>query len=788
MIRPTLSLVVSLAILSPVSLHAQQFGGSVAISSDQILVSETGNTNLPGVVYVYARDGDSWREIAQLMVSDDAGPPDGFGSALAADGERLLVGAPAGGGGAGVAHLFRRANTSPHWTAVGRLIAADGAKDDNFGSSVVLDGDVALIAAPGHNEGAGAVYVFARGADRSWRQQAKLVAEDSKAGRRFGSTLAKHGNAVLVASADQRDIAGAVYAFRWDANAGDWVAESTLEVSGLDARSGYGSALALGEGVAFVGAPNLERRVGAVFAFPYNADSTRWESPTRLSPFEARTNARFGSSITLAESGVLIGAPGASSGTGLFYHFEHDAAGDWTRATKVKSETLDGRAAFASAAAVRQGLLVAGALGVDSRAGAAVVMERDDAGIWRERSILINEMRGLPSITGAEVECTDSRAAGFECSNVNIVSFLPIKDIGGVRGTRVNDIWGWTDSETGREYAIVGRTDGTSFIDVSDPYRPVFVADLPKTEGSRSSIWRDMKVYRDHVYIVADAANEHGVQVFDLTTLRSIARPPMTVTPTHTYHGIHSAHNIVINETTGYAYAVGNSGGGETCGGGLHMMNLENPTQPTFAGCFFDTSTGRRKTGYSHDAQCVAYHGPDRDYQGREICLGSNETALSISDVTDKENPIAVAAVSYPNVAYTHQGWLTEDHRYFYMNDEGDEPQGLVEGTRTLVWDVTDLDDPVLIKEHIASTKTTDHNLYIKGNLMYQSNYGSGLRILDISDPANPVEIGFFDTTPYGGSGSWSNYPYFESGVVVATSTGDGVFVLKSASRPTLVP
>ena len=118
----------------------------------------------------------------------------------------------------------------------------------------------------------------------------------------------------------------------------------------------------------------------------------------------------------------------------------------------------------------------------------------------------------------------------------------------------------------------------------------------------------------------------------------------------------------------------------------------------------------------------------------------------------------------------------------------GDEPQGLVEGTRTLVWDVVDLDDPVLVKEYIAETTTTDHNLYIRGDLMYQSNYGSGLRVLDISERENPVEIGFFDTTPYGGGGSWSNYPYFPSGLIIATSMSDGLFVLKATKQPRLTP
>jgi choice-of-anchor B domain-containing protein len=402
--------------------------------------------------------------------------------------------------------------------------------------------------------------------------------------------------------------------------------------------------------------------------------------------------------------------------------------------------------------------------------------------------LVVNERRGFPAVTGGEVVCENSKAANFECGDVNIVSFLPITAIGGGRGTSVNDIWGWTDPQSGREYAIVGRTEGTSFVDITDPYNPNYLGDLPMTEGSRSSIWRDMKVYRDHVYIVADNALEHGMQVFDLTQLRTVQNVPVTFTATYLYDGINSAHNIVINEQTGYAYAVGSSGGGETCGGGLHMISLENPAQPTFAGCFADPTTGRRKTGYSHDAQCVIYHGPDTEHQGKEICMGSNETALSIADVTDKDNPVPLSMITYPNVAYTHQGWFSEDQRFFYQNDEGDEPQGLVEGTRTLVWDVTDLDDPVLVKEYIAETTTTDHNLYIRGDLMYQSNYGSGLRVLDISDPENPVEIGFFDTTPYGGMGSWSNYPYFPSGVIVATSGGEGLFVLKATKQPRLIP
>jgi choice-of-anchor B domain-containing protein len=303
------------------------------------------------------------------------------------------------------------------------------------------------------------------------------------------------------------------------------------------------------------------------------------------------------------------------------------------------------------------------------------------------------------------------------------------------------------------------------------------------TPGARAAAWRDMKVYKDHVYIVSDGAGEHGMQVFDLTRLRNLQQP-QTFEPDALYRRINSAHNIVINEETGFAYAVGASSGGETCGGGLHMINIQDPKNPQFAGCFADGQTGRAATGYSHDAQCVVYNGPDADYAGREICLGSNETALSIADVTDKTSPKAVARASYPNVGYSHQGWFDDEQRYFFMDDELDELQGLTPRTRTIIWDLSDLDDPQVVGEFLGTSPASDHNLYIRDNTMYQSNYQAGLRVIDISDPRNPQEVGYFDTVPYGQNsagfgGSWSNYPFFPSGSIAVTSGAEGLFIVK---------
>ena len=247
---------------------------------------------------------------------------------------------------------------------------------------------------------------------------------------------------------------------------------------------------------------------------------------------------------------------------------------------------------------------------------------------------------------------------------------------------------------------------------------------------------------------------------------------------------MNSVHDIVVNEESGMAYAVGSSSGGETCGGGLHMIDIKDPKNPQFLGCFADAQTGRANTGYTHDAQCVIYKGPDEQYKGREICMSSNETMLSIQDVTDKKAPKVVSRAGYPKVGYTHQGWFDDEHRYFYLNDELDEVGGLTQNTRTIVWDVSDLDDPQVVKEFLGTTQASDHNLYVIGDLMYQSNYLAGLRIIDIKDRKNPVEVGYFDTVPYGTNtagfgGSWNNYPFFKSGNIVINSGGEGIFIVR---------
>ncbi len=391
------------------------------------------------------------------------------------------------------------------------------------------------------------------------------------------------------------------------------------------------------------------------------------------------------------------------------------------------------------------------------------------------------ELRGANRTALFDVPCTDGFADVFPCAQVDLLAFLPHTLIGGDTN---NDMWGWRDPETGKEYAIVGARDGVALVDISNPVAPRYLGKLP-THAMRSS-WRDLKVYNDHLFVVADRNPAHGMQVFDLAQLRTLSTTAATTTAivfneTAHYAAFSDAHNLAINEESGYAYAVG----GETCASGLHMINIQEVHAPVGVGCYSED-------GYIHDTQCVIYRGPDVAYQGRELCFNSSVGQFTIVDVTDKSAPTRLSAVAVHGTVYIHQGWLTTDQRHFLLNDEMDEQFG-AHNTRTYIFDVSDINAPRFVNDYTAAVGSIDHNLYISGTYAYEANYTSGLRILDLQDLEQGVvtEAAFFDTYPENDqalfAGAWTAYPYFKSGVVAISTLDRGLFLVRPKMAPGVV-
>lgn len=390
----------------------------------------------------------------------------------------------------------------------------------------------------------------------------------------------------------------------------------------------------------------------------------------------------------------------------------------------------------------------------------------------------------------AQVPCTLGFAGANPCNNVDLMAVLPNSVLSG--GGTGADIWGWTDPLTQREYAIMSHSLSTSFTDITDPANPVYLGQLQAP--AFNALWRDVKVYANHAYVVGDFGPiaDHGLQIFDLTLLRGqTGTPPQDFAETNVYYGppgneFAENHNLWINEESGYGYLLA----GDSCGGGMHVIDLApDPANPAFVGCI-DTVSQSGGNLVVHDAYCVNYHGPDPDHQNKEICFNANEDELHIIDVTDKINFVVLAKLDYAGRSYVHQGTLTEDHAFFLSNDETDEMDATTAGsphnTHTYLWDVRDLDNPVQMPTYVGPSAAIDHNMYVRGQYLFQANYTAGLRILDLADieNGNISEYGYFDTHPSNDAtafaGAWSNYAFFPSGTIVVSDIDDGLYILRA--------
>jgi choice-of-anchor B domain-containing protein len=381
--------------------------------------------------------------------------------------------------------------------------------------------------------------------------------------------------------------------------------------------------------------------------------------------------------------------------------------------------------------------------------------------------------------------CVNGTAAGYPCHNINLLSFTPKDALGAtVTDSLVANLWGWTDPETGKEYVMLGLDDSTAFIDVSNPLSPTYLGALLSHNYPITSPFRDMKVYQDYAFIVADSPSQNGMQVFDLTSLRGITTPTIFSETAH-YDEIADGHNIFINEDTGYAYIARRSIG--ACGG-VTMVNIQDPLNPVDAGCYEEGDV-------ASDSMCVLYHGPDADYQGREICVIASDDNLVVGDVTSKTMPVTITdTLSYANATRIHSVWFTEDHRYFLSADMMDEHHWGY-NTRIFIWDASDLNaipEPML---YTGPTTGSDHNIWVRGDYAYVGNLSAGLRILDLRsiDNGQLTQAAYFDDYPTSNApghehGTWAVYPFFESGVVAMSNREEGLFLVRPLLKQTFLP
>jgi choice-of-anchor B domain-containing protein len=354
----------------------------------------------------------------------------------------------------------------------------------------------------------------------------------------------------------------------------------------------------------------------------------------------------------------------------------------------------------------------------------------------------------------------------FALLTVAIIPFLSISqvnmdslgylDLPTLHSTELNDIWGYTD-ENGNEYALVGCTNGTSVVDVTDPANPTEIAWFPGV----TSIWRDIKVYSDYAYVSTETAD--ALFIIDLTPL-----PGSTILPTTTYNGPvgnqwTKAHNLY--QADGYLYVFGAN---RDNGGAIILDVATDPMNPIEVGAYEEY--------YIHDG----FVKNDTGYFAHV-----SDGFFTIVDLTDKSNvglPEIIGSMSTPGT-FTHNCWLSDDSQTLFTTDE--ITNGFISS-----YDISDPTTPVYLDQIQSSpgNNLIPHNVHVLNNLLVTSYYTDGVVVHDISDPANIVEVGYYDTSPnFSGStfnGCWGAYPFFTSGNIVASDTEEGLYVL--GLNPTL--
>lgn len=344
----------------------------------------------------------------------------------------------------------------------------------------------------------------------------------------------------------------------------------------------------------------------------------------------------------------------------------------------------------------------------------------------------------------------------YNSDNIKLYAQLDLNDLNSSSG---NDCWGYVSS-TGREYVIMGLATRTSFIEVTDPVNPVIVS----TRTHSESFTGDIKVLGDYAYSIGD---NYNLQIFDLS---DIDNGNVRYVGSENFR----THNIALNTDSGYAYMCAS-----TVSSGIAALNLANPENPVVAGSTNPTGD------HVHDALVITY--TSGQYAGQEIAFcPSGGSGLDIIDVTNKSNMTRLSHTTYPGLGYCHQCWISEDRTYLYVNDEFDELFGATPTTRTLVFNVSNLSNPVLEGTFTSGSRATDHNLFVHEGFIYEGNYRSGVHIFDArNDPVSPPRVGFFDTYPSseapGYNGAWAPYPFFPSGTLVVSDIERGLFILDAS-------
>jgi len=322
-----------------------------------------------------------------------------------------------------------------------------------------------------------------------------------------------------------------------------------------------------------------------------------------------------------------------------------------------------------------------------------------------------------------------------------------------------NEVWGIAIN--GREYGIIGSTAGTHFIDVTDPAQPFEAHLVPGAFQGGGVIHRDYHDFNGYLYAVCDEG-QSTLQIIDLRGL-----PDAVEVVYESAQAIRQSHNIFIDTATAKLYALSTSGnqGGYSA---MRVFDVSDPLNPVRLGSY--NNFGGLSVGHVHDA-----------YVRNDIAfLNCGNSGFALVDFSDPSGPQTLSTLTdYPFRGYNHSGWLSDDGRYYYMADE-------THAADMKVIDVSDPCEPVVVSTFNAGVPnpfSIPHNQIAACNYLYVAYYYDGLAVYDISDPANPEKVLYYDTyaAPNGASykGAWGIFPFLPSGNILVSDMQTGLYVFE---------
>jgi hypothetical protein len=397
------------------------FGFSVSVSGDSVVVGAYGKDST-GVAYVFDRNNggaNNWGQVQKLTASD-AVASDLFGHAVSISGDTVAVGAFAKNSGTGAAYVFDRNNGGANnWGQVQELSPSDAAANDAFGFSVSISADTLVVGAPVKDSSSGAAYVFDRnnGGGNNWGQVRKLAASDAAAGNQFGHSVSITADTAVVGAYVRNFFTGAAYVFdRNNGGGNNWGQLKILTASDAAAGDAFGDSVSISGDTVVAGAPGKNSNTGAAYVFDRNnSGANNWGQAEKLSASDAAGGDEFGYSVSISGDTVVVGAIGKNVASGAAYVFDRNNGGanNWGQVQKLTPSDVTANDAFGFSVSISGDTLVVAALGKNSFTGAAYVFDRNNGGA--------NNWGQVQKLTASDAQAGDQFGVSVSISGDTVV-------------------------------------------------------------------------------------------------------------------------------------------------------------------------------------------------------------------------------------------------------------------------------------------------------------------------------------------------------------------------------